>query len=51
MVHLGCQQHQEIKNSIRAIYSGRPPPSDAFPIASADFVNGGVAVQTHVGFD
>ncbi|KAL4065599.1 hypothetical protein V8B97DRAFT_1919737 [Scleroderma yunnanense] len=46
-----CQQRQQIKNTIRAVYSGRPAPEDAIPTASADFVGGGVVVQTHVGFD
>ncbi|KAL4072080.1 hypothetical protein J3A83DRAFT_4390475 [Scleroderma citrinum] len=42
-----CQQRQQIKNTIRAVYSGRPAPEDAIPTASADFVGGGVVVQTH----
>ncbi|KAI6008804.1 hypothetical protein F5J12DRAFT_905176 [Pisolithus orientalis] len=45
-----CQQHQEMKNTIRAIYNGRTLPAGAVPTYSADFVGGGVAVTEHVGF-
>lgn len=45
------QQHQEMKNTIRAICNGRTLPAGAVPTYSADFVGGGVSVTEHVGFD
>jgi len=47
MFNPGREQRQQIKNTIRAVCGGRPRPEDAVLIASADFVGGGVAVQTH----
>ncbi|KAG6334760.1 hypothetical protein ID866_4326 [Astraeus odoratus] len=46
-----CQEYQQIKSTIRAVYAGRAPPADAMPTMSADIVNGGVALQTHIDFN
>ncbi|KAI6127148.1 hypothetical protein F5141DRAFT_1186344 [Pisolithus sp. B1] len=46
-----CQQHQEVRNTIRAVCRGRTLPDSAVPTYSAEFVDGGVLVTEHVGFD
>ncbi|KAI6103809.1 hypothetical protein EDD16DRAFT_296917 [Pisolithus croceorrhizus] len=46
-----CHQHQEVRNTIRAICRGRTLPDSAVPTYSAEFVDGGVLVTEHVGFD
>ncbi|KIJ62725.1 hypothetical protein HYDPIDRAFT_30314 [Hydnomerulius pinastri MD-312] len=41
-----CQHHKNLKDTIRAFQTGRPPPENAFPMASADFANGRMFMHT-----